>query len=66
MALWSFEQYEGDKNRAKYRIILTVKTSRHTRLPEDLAHLATYEQAKNALEFGDYSGLGFAFCLMTA
>ena len=44
--LWSFEQYEGDKNHAKYRITLTVKTSRHTRKPEDLAHLATYEQAK--------------------
>ena len=41
-----FEQYEGDKNHAKYRTTSTVKTSRHTRLPEDLAHLATYEQAK--------------------
>ena len=49
------------RSHAKYRIILTVKTPRHTRQPRRFKNLATYEQAQSALDFGDYSGLGFAF-----
>ena len=60
--LWSFEQYEGDKkNHAKYRTTLTVKTSRHTRKPRRFGATRNIPTSKNALEFGDYSGLGFAF-----
>ena len=60
--LWSFEQYEGDKKPRKVPYYINGKKRQGTQgCPEDLAHLATYEQAKNALEFGDYSGLGFAF-----
>lgn len=60
--LWSFEQYEGDKKPRKVPYYINGKKRTGTQgSPEDLAQLATYQQAKNALEFGDYSGLGFAF-----
>ena len=62
--LWSFEKYEGDKKPRKVPYYINGKKRTGTQgSPEDLAQLATYQQAKNALEFGDYSGLGFAFCL---
>ena len=60
--LWSFEQYEGDKKPRKVPYYINGKKRQGTQgSPEDLSNLATYEQAKNALEFGNYSGLGFAF-----
>ena len=60
--LWSFEQYEGDKKPRKVPYYINGKKRTGTQgSPEDLTQLATYQQAKNALEFGDYSGLGFAF-----
>lgn len=60
--VWSFEQYEGDKKPRKVPYYINGKKRQGTQgSPEDLAHLATYEQAKSALDFGDYSGLGFAF-----
>ena len=60
--VWSFEQYEGDKKPRKVPYYINGKKRQGTQgSPEDLKNLATYEQAKSALDFGDYSGLGFAF-----
>lgn len=60
--VWSFEQYEGDKKPRKVPYYINGKKRQGTQgSPEDLAHLATYEQAQSALDFGNYSGLGFAF-----
>lgn len=60
--VWSFEQYEGDKKPRKVPYYINGKKRQGTQgCPEDLKNLATYEQAKSALDFGDYSGLGFAF-----
>ena len=60
--MWSFEQYEGDKKPRKVPYYINGKKRQGTQgSPKDLKNLATYEQAKSALEFGDYSGLGFAF-----
>ena len=60
--VWSFEQYEGDKKPRKVPYYINGKKRQGTQgSPEDLKNLATYEQAQSALDFGNYSGLGFAF-----
>ena len=60
--VWCFEKYEGEKKPRKVPYYINGKKRQGTQgSPEDLKNLATYEQAKSALDFGDYSGLGFAF-----
>lgn len=60
--VWRFEQYENDKKPRKVPYYINGKIRKGQQgSNEDLANLATYEQAKNALDFGSYSGLGFAF-----
>ncbi len=60
--VWRFEQYENDKKPRKVPYYINGKIRKGQQgSTEDLANLATYDQAKNALDFGNYSGLGFAF-----
>lgn len=59
--VWKFEQYEGDKKPRKVPYYASGKKRFGKQGDDaDLSALATYENAKNALEFGNYDGLGLA------
>ena len=59
--VWRFEQLEGDKKPRKVPYYVNGKKRSGKQGDEaDLANLSSYENAINALEFGNYEGLGFA------
>jgi GTPase SAR1 family protein len=59
--LWKYEQHESEKKPRK----VPYYSNGHRRVgrqgdENDLANLVDYNTAKNALDFGDYTGLGLA------
>lgn len=59
--LWRFESNQGDKKPRKVPYYANGRRRSGKQGDEsDLSQLTNYETAKNALEFGDFEGLGFA------
>lgn len=59
--VWRFEQSDGDKKPRKVPYYVNGRKRNGKQGDEaDLANLSSYENALNALEYGNYNGLGFA------